>query len=164
MSTRRALLAATATVLVVGANGAPSPVPHPDAALLAVCAQLVAMQAEWQRLYDATSDNDELTTAADFAWQAYNDDVWPGTGFQPRDCDTVDVPAKLLTLRATTPEGMQAKAAAILAMDDAGDYTHDIRDDSFELMLSLIEDVAGLARRPLGADVPATPLRQSATA
>ena len=131
--------------------------------LLAVCVHLVAMQAEWQRLYDATSDKEDLTTVADHAWQAYNDDVWPRTALQPLGCETVDVPAKLLTLRATTLEGMQAKAAAILAMSDAGDYSLEIRDDSFELQLSLIEDVAGLARRPLG-DTASAELRQPVTA
>ena len=49
-------------------------VTHVDADLFALCAQLEDMRAEWQRLYDATSDADELTTPADHAWQAYSDE------------------------------------------------------------------------------------------
>ncbi len=124
----------------------------PDRELLDLCRQLTAMQAEWQRLYKASSDAVDLASPADHAWQAYNDDVWPRTGMHSRDCITVDVPAKLLTMRATTMDGMVAKAVAILAMDDAGRYTHDIRDDSSELQLSLLEDVAGAARVRMGED------------
>ncbi len=80
MSTRRDMLAFTAgavaarTILPIAARAKTG---SPDAALLARCAQLEEMQDEWQRLYDATSDEDELTTPADHAWQAYSDDVWP---------------------------------------------------------------------------------------
>jgi hypothetical protein len=87
----------------------------PDVELLALCARLRDMQAEWQRLYDATSDEDELTTPADFAWQNYSDHVWPlvhSNSFTV-PAGVVDYPAQLLTLRATTPEGIQAKATAI---------------------------------------------------
>ena len=150
MSTRRALLAAPLGALV-GANGAPSLAPHPDAALLALCARLTDMQAEWQRLYDATSDEPELTTPADYAWQAYSDDVWPRTALQRRDSATPDVPGLLLTHSATTLEGLQAKAAALLALDAAASYC-DLRDDSYELTLSLLRDAAGAAVQPLGAD------------
>ena len=116
---------------------------HPDAELLAVCLRLSRMQAEWQRLYDLTSEEEKLTTPADFAWQAYSDDIWPRGSFC-RDNLTPDVPALLLTHPATTPEGVRAKAAAILALDHAADYC-DLRDDSFQLSLSLITDAAGLA-------------------
>lgn len=126
----------------------------PDAELLALCCQLTAMQAEWQRLYDATSDAEKLTTRADFVWQDYSDDVWPGVrvsvfpgGSKPRD--PADLPARLHDLPATTPEGRAAKAAAILALDDAAAYC-DSRDDICQLYMALAHDVAGGAYRPLG--------------
>jgi hypothetical protein len=118
---------------IEGAHVAP---PSPDAELLAVCARLHQMQAEWQRLYDATSDAAELTTPADYAWQAYSDHVWPGGVVADA------LPAQLTTLRATTWAGLQAKAAAILALDNAANYC-DGRADHAELSRSLIEDVAG---------------------
>ncbi|MGI4796951.1 MAG: hypothetical protein ACRYG8_23445 [Janthinobacterium lividum] len=125
-----------------------------DAELLAVCVRLGEMQAEWQQLYDATSDAPELTTPADHAWQGYSDDVWPGVrraviagGRKPRD--PVDLPARLHDLPATTPEGRAAKAAAILALDEAAAYC-DSRDDICQLYMALAHDVAGGAYRPLG--------------
>jgi hypothetical protein len=102
------------------------------------------MQAEWQRLYDATSDEEELTTPADFAWREYSDVVWPLV--HSKSCsvplDVEDVPAQLLKLRATTREGLRAKAAAILAMEEACAYC-DQRDDCYEFCLSLLRDAAG---------------------
>ena len=53
---------------------------HPDRALLDLCDWLTLLQEEWQRLYEATSNADELTTAVDHAWQDYSDNVWPGIG------------------------------------------------------------------------------------
>ncbi len=160
MSTRRALLAAAAGVLVVGADGASSLAPHPDAALLVLCARLEEMQAEWQRLYDLTSEEDELTTAADHAWQTYSAELWPGLRLSPwsrEGRDPVDIPGRLVDLPATTSEGLRAKAAAVLALDEAANYLTDCRNDSAELWQSVIRDAAGSAHRPLGAD--ATPLR-----
>ena len=147
MSTRRALLTATAGVLTIGTDGVPSLAPHPDAALLALCAQLEGMQQQWQRLYDATSDADELTTPADHAWQVYSEDVWPCTALQPKGSTTQDVPALLLTHAATTLKGLQAKAAAILAINAAADFC-DLRDNSLDLALSLIRDAATLHATP----------------
>ena len=131
-----------------------------DAALLALCAQLEDMRAEWQRLYDATSDADELTTPADHAWRAYSDDVWPHTALQPKGSTAPDVPALLLTHPATTLEGLQAKSAAILAINAAADYC-DLRDDGLDLALSLARDAAGIAFCPVGAEAAQsiTPLR-----
>ena len=79
-----------------------------DADLLVLCAQLDTMQAEWQRLYDATSDAGPLTTPADRAWQDYSDNVWPGVriaiwGNRPPHPN--DMPSRLRTIRATTAEG-----------------------------------------------------------
>jgi hypothetical protein len=65
------------------------------------------MQAEWQRLHDATSDEEDLTTPSDHAWQAYSEDVWPRTALQPKGCTTQDVPALLLTHPATALEGLR---------------------------------------------------------
>jgi hypothetical protein len=113
------------------------------------------MQAEWQRLYDATSGEDELTTAADFAWQDYSDHVWPlvHSNSFTAPAGGVDYPAQLLTLRATTPEGIQTKAAAIIAMDEAATYC-DGRDDSYQLCLSLLRNAATSAYQPLGEAQP----------
>ncbi|MGI4941841.1 MAG: hypothetical protein ACRYHQ_14985 [Janthinobacterium lividum] len=129
-------------------------VPRADAELLALCCQLAVMQAEWQRLYDATSDAEELATHADHAWQGYSDDVWPGVrlavfadGRKPRD--PADIPGRLHDLPANTPDGRVAKAAAILALDDAAAYC-DSRDDICQLYALMLRDVAGAAHRPLG--------------
>ena len=131
-----------------------------DAALFALCAQLEDMQAEWQRLYDLTSEEDELTTPADHAWQAYSDNTWPGLCLSPwtsKGRNPADLPAQLVDLPATTPAGLQAKAAAVLALDEATGYLSDCRNDSAELWASVVRDAAGNAYRPLGAD--ATPSR-----
>ena len=163
MSTRRALLTVIAVAPVqlkwTGSQSGGA-LRNPDAALLALCAQLEEMQAEWQRLYDATSDEADLTTPADFAWQAYSDTVWPGLNFttwRREGRDPADEPGCLLDLPATTPAGLQAKAAAVLAIDEAASYLTDCRNDSAELWQSVIRDAAGPAHRPLGAD--AAPLR-----
>ena len=134
--------------------------PSPDAALLTLCARLAIMQAEWQRLYDLTSDETALTTPADHAWKRYSDNVWPRTALQPRGSDTLDVPAMLLTSPATTREGLAAKAAAVLALDAAATYC-DLRDDSLDLCMSVIRDAAGSAVRPLGAQ-PSNPIASGA--
>ncbi|MGI4945582.1 MAG: hypothetical protein ACRYHQ_34305 [Janthinobacterium lividum] len=127
-----------------------------DAELLMLCARLDELRAEWQRLYDATSDLPELTTPADHAWQDYSDNAWPGValaviagGSKPRD--PADLPARLHDLLATTPEGRAAKAAAILALDEAAAYC-DCRDDICQLYATMLRDVAGAAYRPLGED------------
>ena len=128
--------------------------PHPDADLLALCHRLQDMQAEWQRLYDATSDTDELDTEADFAWKLYSNNVWPAevlAVWDNREPDPADMPARLRLLRATTAEGMRAKASAILALEESYAYC-DCRDDAWELMRSLLQDVAGIETHNLGAD------------
>ncbi len=62
------------------------------------------------------------------------------------------MPAKLLSLHATTPEGLQAKAAAILAINQASAYTGCCRDDEIELLNSVVREAAASAYRPLGED------------
>ena len=124
----------------------------PDAELLALCVSLKEMQAEWQRLYDATSDSGPLTTPADHAWKEYSDMVWPAIKLASsafhRQPHPDDVPGRLLRICAMTPEGQAAKAAAILALDDVASWC-DLRDDSIEMMHSLLRDVAGIeAWRP----------------
>jgi hypothetical protein len=54
-----------------------------------------------------------------------------------------DLPALLLTLPARTPEGLQAKAAAVLAISDATAFTGDCREDEIELLRSVVLDAAG---------------------
>lgn len=118
--------------------------PSPDAELLSVCTQLNRQQAEWQRLWVLTSDGPELLTQADKALNDYYEDVWPGFS----GC----LAERLISLRASTVEGMIAKAVAILAMDDAGGYFTICRNDAWDIAHSLVEDVAGAQRRPVGED------------
>ncbi|MGI4939600.1 MAG: hypothetical protein ACRYHQ_03345 [Janthinobacterium lividum] len=125
-----------------------------DEELLAVCARLTLMQAEWQRLYDATSDTGPLTTRADLAWQYYGSMVWPGVDNSDRGDDTPkddDIPARLRLLRATTRAGQAAKASAILALEEASGYT-DSRNDSWEILVSLVRNVAGFDTHNLGEE------------
>ncbi len=166
MNARRDMLAVTAGAVAVlhihrteHDQSLSQSYPHPEAALLALCAQLEKMRTEWQRLYDATSDEDELTTPADHAWQAYSEDVWPRTALQPKGCTTQDVPALLLTHPAITLEGLRAKAAAILALDEAAGYLMDCRDDSLDLSLSVIRDAAGPPFRSPGKQASSTASR-----
>ena len=64
-----------------------------------------------------------------------------------------DVPGRLRTIRATTTEGQIVKAQAIFAMEEAAGYV-DLRDDSIDLLHSLVRDVAGIEAHGLGVDVP----------
>ena len=109
---------------------------------------------------------DELTTPADHAWQAYSDTVWPGLNFttwRREGRDPADMPGRLLDLPATTPAGLQAKAAAVLAIDEAASYLTDCRNDTAELWASVIRDAAGTApstwRRRCGYPHPIAPGR-----
>ena len=137
------------------------PPPHPDAELLAVCAQLRVMQDEWQRLWTLTSDewtgmDDPPITEADHAWWDYNNHVWPGVYISASELnkrDPNDLPSRLHDFHPVTQEGLRAKAAAVVALDDAASYG-DLRDDGWMLNLSLIRDAAGDAVRPLGEDAP----------
>ncbi len=122
--------------------------PSPDAPLLALCAKLRAQQAEWQRLWAATPDTGD-DTPADAALEQYSDFTWPGIR---ASADGQDLPSQLLSHRATTPEGRQAKAVAVLAMEEAGLYC-DSRDDSVDLMLDVLCEAAGSARLPIGDDI-----------
>ncbi|MGI4809737.1 MAG: hypothetical protein ACRYF2_16700 [Janthinobacterium lividum] len=122
---------------------------HPDAALL-ICGELRALQEEWQRLWAATPEIGE-PGPADAAWRDYSDHVWPGVSRQGADCDG-DPVRGLIATKATTLEGMRTKAAAIKALDDAGGYLMSIRDDSYELTMSLLQDVVGPAAMPMGED------------
>ena len=127
-----------------------------DADLLALCAQLRVLQAGWQRLWDATSgmpDGEE--SPADLILDRYTAWVWPGTMLADvagltRDADPVRM---LLVLPATTPEGLQAKAAAVLALDDAGGYSGCDRSDHWQIVTAVLRDAAGDAAMPLG-DAP----------
>ena len=128
---------------------------HPDADLLALCVRLSEMQAEWQRLYDATSDEPRLTTPADHAWNDYSNMVWPCvmlSVWDDRPLHPDDVPGRLRLLRAKTPEGQTAKATALLALEEAACWGSECRDDAIELMHSLLRDVAGIESHNLGGD------------
>ena len=127
-----------------------------DAALLALCAQLRVLQVRWQRLWDATSGTpDGEESPADLLLDRYAAWVWPGTMLADvagltRDADPVRM---LLVLPATTPEGLQAKAAAALALDDAGNYSDGDRSDHWQIVTAMLRDAAGDAAMPLG-DAP----------
>ena len=94
---------------------------------------------------------DGVAGPADMAWRDYSENVWPG-GCRLDAGREHDPVLSLITMQAVTLEGMRAKAAAIKAMDDAGGYLTSIRDDSYELMISLLQDVAGPAAMLLGED------------
>jgi len=145
---RRALAvlgAASPTVLHRHAAGL-GLVEHPDAELLTVCSQLRAMQDEWQRLWTLTSDGPESVTPADRAFDDYAQQVWPGTDQEMGE----GLVGRLLVLPAFTGEGLQAKAAAVCALEDAGGYSDRYRDDAFTLWETVVRDAAGAAYRPLG--------------
>ena len=135
---------------------------HPDAELLAVCAQLRIMEAEWQRLW-LYGTQEEL--------MAYSSNVWPCTGFlRPFDDPDPpsDLPGQLLKLEASTAEGVQAKAACIAAMEDVYTYT-DSRNDAYELSHNLLVEAAGPRRRlmadeaaPAGSGKPSVREREQA--
>ena len=110
---------------------------RPDTELLDLCTRLQAMQAEWQRLYDATSEEPGLTIPADHAWAEYSKMVWPGVKissdiFHPQPHPD-DLPGRLVNLPGTTPGGQAVKAKAILALDYAAGWC-DCRDDTIELL------------------------------
>lgn len=128
-----------------------------DAGLLALCAELRDLQTKWQRLWNSTSEDWGLDappiTPADHEWLAFNDNVWPAihiSGQSPRHPD--DLPGLLLDFHPTTVEGIRAKAAAVLAMEDAAGYGGDCRNDSCELTHSVLVDMAGAARMLLGEE------------
>jgi len=125
-------------------------VDHSDAALLILCNKLRGLREEWQRLWEATPENG-ADGPADMAWRDYSKSVWPGGCRLDANLEQ-DLVRGLIAMRATTLEGMRAKAAAIKALDDAGGYLMSVRDDSYELMMSLLQDVAGPAAMPIGED------------
>ncbi len=117
------------------------------------------MQADWQRLWNYTSEDwgldDPPTTDADHEWLRYNNEVWPAiniSGETPRHPD--DLPGCLLDFHPVTPEGIRAKAAAVLAIDDAACYGADARNDACEMYRSVLFDAAGTARMLMGEDAP----------
>ena len=124
-------------------SGGPVVPVHPDAALLNLCVQIDEMRGEWQRLWLLTSDGPALETEVGRAWQGYSDNVWPGVILS--DWNRIapgDVVGQLRVLRATTPEGLKAKAAAIMALENAATYC-DCRNDAAQLWASVVEDAAG---------------------
>ena len=142
MSTRRALLAVAPGVFpTVGitSHGAKK---HPDATLLALCAQLADQQTEWQRLWAAVPDDADDGREID-AFEAYSDTVWPGSAGPA---------AELVGLTATTPEGIRAKAAAALALHQTGMYVDAQHEDLLDIMASALHDAAGACYRPVGED------------
>jgi hypothetical protein len=85
-----------------------------DAELLAVCDELAVLQARWQTLWAATPDQPN-GGPEDLAFDTFTSFTWPGTRITDPalgGASGIDLPVLLLTLPATTPEGLQAKAAA----------------------------------------------------
>ena len=116
------------------------PDPDPDANLLLLCSYLAGLQKEWQRLWAACPDDGHACEAMD-QHDAYAEKEWPGQGYPVKH---------LLDFPATTPEGLQAKAAAVLAVYQASRYTKASHDDICELMQSVLIDAAGPARLQTG--------------
>jgi hypothetical protein len=130
-----------------------------DAELLAVCDELAALQVEWQTVWAATPDDPD-GGPEDIAFDTFSSFTWPGTRIADPALDSApvaDLPALLLTLPATTPEGLQAKAAAVLAISDADMFTGDCRLDEIELLRSVVRDAAGPTYRPVGEDFAGLP-------
>ena len=136
----------TAEVVFYRHHPAPVDPPSPDAVLLEVCARLGQRQDRWQELWDPTSPDPEGDTPADRRWMKYNCEVWPGV----EHGHGRGLPGRLLRLRATTPEGLAAKAAAIAAMEKTGAYTDCDRGDAHRLVMSLLLDAAGPLFRDVG--------------
>ena len=140
--------------------------PSPDTLLLATCEQLNHQQDEWQRLWVAAGRpkdaslydlRDEEPAPPELrALRDYTRKVWPATDDPYTHLGEVriDTAHRLVGLCAYTPEGVQAKAVAILALENVSRYS-ELRDDQWQLTASLLRDVAGSAARPIGAvDVP----------
>ena len=123
-----------------------------DADLLALCAQLRVLQVRWQRLWDAALGSPDGDGPADLLLDRYTAWVWPGTELADVAglASAADSVRMLLVLPATTPEGLQAKAAAVLALHDASDYSESNRDDHWQIVAALLREVAGTAAMPLG--------------
>lgn len=124
-----------------------------DADLLALCAHLRVLQTGWQRLWDATSgvpDGEE--GPADLILDRYTAWVWPAVRLADVSglTSAADPVRMLLDLPATTPEGLRAKAAAVLALHDAGDYSDRDRADHWQIVAAVLRDAAGAAAMPLG--------------
>jgi hypothetical protein len=124
--------------------------PHPDAALLDLCRLLGEQQKEWQRLWTACEE-DGSAPEADERIKAYEDQTWPGirSGSSITPYSPDDLPQKLITARPTTPEGLEAMALAVLALEAAGAWA-DIRDDHCQILLAVVRAVAGVERMPIG--------------
>lgn len=71
----------------------------------------------------------------------------------PEPRPPADLLGNLVDLPATTPAGLRAKAAAILAAEDAATFC-DGRDDAWQLAASVLHDAANLPD-------PGTPLRHA---
>jgi hypothetical protein len=70
------------------------------------------------------------------------------------------LPGRLRTLRAITPEGLKAKARAVMALDNAASYC-DCRNDAAQIWVSVIADAAGHDWQRVGEEA-SPPLRQVA--
>lgn len=132
MATRRAVLRDGAAVLGVGVvpGGVLKSEQPPDAALLALCAELSRRHVEYQRLWSLTPD-DGPETDADRAFKTYGETVWPRCA---------DLIARLADLPATTAIGMRAKAAAALAI--AENDHHDGSDNELDLVRAVLRGAA----------------------
>ena len=135
---------------------------HADGEVLAVCAQLAQEQAEWQRLWNAAGrprnasryDEErrgETLTPEMAALRDYTRRVWPATDdpYTTQGEVRTDTAHQLADLPALTLEGAKAKAVAVLALHDVA-MLSEVRGDQWELTLSLLRDVAGADRRPVG--------------
>ena len=122
--------------------------------MLALCAQLRVLQSRWQRLWSVAAEGaaEGDDTPADLMLDRYAAWVWPGTMLADLSGLSLiaDPARRLLDLPATTPEGLQAKAAAVLTLHDAGDYSDCDRSDHLQIVAAVLRDAAGTAAMPLG--------------
>lgn len=131
--------------------------PAGDADLLALCTHLRVLQARWQRLWDAASGSPDGDGPADLILDRYTAWVWPAVKLSDVSglTSAADPVRMLLDLPAATPEGLRAKAAAVLALHDVGDYSDRDRADQWQIVAALLRDVAGAAAMPLSkASIP----------
>ena len=149
-------------MLILALTGSPPPIPdaalpvsaRPDARILEICAVLADQQQDIDRLHKVVDDlPPEVEDGPEFlAFDAYLDDVWPGFEASMRGRD--GLLGELIGLEPVTAGGVQAKAAAVLAVVEASRFGGDQRYDHAALVASVLRPLVGRAYRPVGRARP----------
>jgi hypothetical protein len=133
-STRRQLFGASAAILLIGSAGAgEAKAAELDGELIAACARFTWLEGEYGRLCRLTDwPAEHAHTPADEAL---------ATEFEAVRDEQFELGEWLAETEPRTPEGMQAKAGAVLA------YLGDEQPDGMigRLRLSVLRDMAGRA-------------------